>query len=156
MMKRRKRERERIHSKLGNLFRQFINTRKNYYPHPRRPPCLQGAIETCQKLFCSNSGSGCGSVGRTSDTGGLRFESSHQHNLYWTFMYCQLHWKDENKEKRPGMGHFLNYSVQKWFATFRSTLASDVLSQSYSVFKKVMLFLFGTRTWDLVLQTLTS
>ena len=125
MMKRRKRERERekIHSKLGNLFRQFINTRKNYYPHPRRPPCLQGAIETCQKLFCSNSGSGCGSVGRTSDTGGLRFESSHQHNLYWTFMYCQLHWKDENKVKRPGMGNFFKLFCSKVICYFQVNLS---------------------------------
>ena len=26
-------------------------------------------------------------------------------NLYLTFVYCQLFWKDENKEKRPGMTH---------------------------------------------------
>ena len=34
------------------------------------------------------------------NTGGSRFESSHRQNLYWTFVSCQLYWKDENKEKR--------------------------------------------------------
>ena len=43
-------------------------------------------------------GSGCGSVGRAvgSDTRDPRFESSRWQNLYWTFVYCQPFWKDEN------------------------------------------------------------
>ena len=28
-------------------------------------------------------------------------------NFYLTFMYCQLYWKDENKEKEHGIGPFL-------------------------------------------------
>ena len=53
-------------------------------------------------------GSGCGSVGRAvaSDTRGPRFEYSHRQKfIYWTFIYCGLFWKDENKEKI--MAHFL-------------------------------------------------
>ena len=35
-----------------------------------------------------------------SDTKSSQFESSHWQNfIYWTFIYCQLYWKDENKEK---------------------------------------------------------
>ena len=43
-------------------------------------------------------GSGCDAVGRAvaSDTRGPRFESSHRQ----IYMYYQLYWKDENKEKR--------------------------------------------------------
>ena len=53
---------------------------------------------------CSK-GSDCGSVGRAvaSNTIGPWFESSHRQTLFWTFVYCQLCWKDENKEKRPRM-----------------------------------------------------
>ena len=36
-------------------------------------------------------------------------------NLYWTFVYCQLYWKDENKEeKMPGMAHFLKKYEYGW------------------------------------------
>ena len=35
--------------------------------------------------------------------------------LYWTF-YCQLFWKDENKEKEAGKGPFLYKKVLWWFA----------------------------------------
>ena len=57
--------------------------------------------KTCFITLCT--GSGCGSVGRAvaSYTRGLRFKSSHRQKIiYWTFIYCQLYWKDENKEKR--------------------------------------------------------
>ena len=27
--------------------------------------------------------------------------------IYWTFVFCQLYWKDENKEKEAGNGPFL-------------------------------------------------
>ena len=51
-------------------------------------------------------GSGCGAVGRmvAFDIKGPQFESSHRQNLY---LLHQLYWKDGNKEKRPGMAHFL-------------------------------------------------
>ena len=51
-------------------------------------------------------GSGCGSVGRaaTSNSRDLRFESNHRQKIILN-IYCQLYWKDENKE-RPGMAHF--------------------------------------------------
>ena len=51
-------------------------------------------------------GSGFGSVGRVvaSNSRGLWFEFSHQKKFYWAF-YCQLYWKDENKEKEGGNGH---------------------------------------------------
>ena len=46
-------------------------------------------------------GSSCGSIGKAvaSDSSGQQFESSNWQNLYWPFVYCQLYWKDENKEK---------------------------------------------------------
>ena len=62
-------------------------------------------------------GSGCGPVGRAvaSDTRGPKFESSDQQNSYWTFIYCQLYWKDENKAKRrPGIAHFLKKCWKQW------------------------------------------
>ena len=45
-------------------------------------------------------GSGCSSFGRavTSDSRGLQFESIHQQKNLLN-IYCQLYWKDKNKEK---------------------------------------------------------
>ena len=40
-------------------------------------------------------GSGCGFR-----YAGPWFESSHCQNLYWTFVYCQLFWKDKRKRGR--------------------------------------------------------
>ena len=42
-------------------------------------------------------GNGCGSVGRavTSNTRGQQFDSSHWQNIYRTFVYYKLYWKDE-------------------------------------------------------------
>ena len=60
----------------------------------------------------------CGSVGRVvaSDTRGPRFESSHWQKLF-ILNICVLSTvcieKDENKEKRPGMAHFLKKSYFK-------------------------------------------
>ena len=53
-------------------------------------------------------GSGCDSVGRAvaSNSRGPRFESS-QWQHFILNIYCQLYWKDENKEKRPWMATFL-------------------------------------------------
>ena len=47
-------------------------------------------------------GSGGGSVGKAvaSDTRGPRFNSRHQQSFYLNNVYCQLYWKDENKENR--------------------------------------------------------
>ena len=54
-------------------------------------------------------GSGCGSVGRTVafDSRGPWFESSHWLKFIIT-IYCQLYWKEENKEKEAGEGPFFN------------------------------------------------
>ena len=53
-------------------------------------------------------GIGCGSVGRpvASDTKGPRFESNHW-QIFILNIYCQLYWKDENKEKEAANGQFL-------------------------------------------------
>ena len=56
-------------------------------------------------------GSACGSVGRAvaSDTRDPQFESGHRQTFKWNICFlsaCQLHWKDENKEKEAGMAHF--------------------------------------------------
>ena len=58
-------------------------------------------------------GSGCDSVGRAvaSDTRGPWFESSHRQKFIYTLNICLLstvHWKNENKEKWPGMALFKN------------------------------------------------
>ena len=57
-------------------------------------------------------GSGCGSVCRAiaSDARGPRFVSSHRQTFISDISlltYCQLFWKDENKEKEAGNGPFL-------------------------------------------------
>ena len=52
-------------------------------------------------------GSGCGSVGRAVafDSRGPRYESSHWQKFLLN-VFCQLYWKDENKEKEAGIGPF--------------------------------------------------
>ena len=54
------------------------------------------------------AGSGGGSVGRAvaSDSRGPWFESSHRQKFILN-IYCQLYWKDENKEKEARNGPFL-------------------------------------------------
>ena len=76
------------------------------------------------------SHSGGGSVGRAvaSDSRGPRFESSHRQKFILN-IYCQLSWKDENKEKEAGNGpfkkkssflvsmlknFFVGYSLKQW------------------------------------------
>ena len=52
-------------------------------------------------------GSGCGSVGRAvvSNSRGPQLESNHQQKFIPN-IYCQLYWKDENKEKDAENGPF--------------------------------------------------
>ena len=52
-------------------------------------------------------GSGCCSVGGAvaSNSRGRQFESSHR-QIYVLNIYCQLYWKDENKEKEADNGQF--------------------------------------------------
>ena len=54
-------------------------------------------------------GSGCSSVGIAvaSDARGPRFESRHRQKLILN-VYCQLYWKDENKEKEAAICPFKN------------------------------------------------
>ena len=54
-----------------------------------------------------NFGSGCGSVGRAvaSNSRGPRFKSSHQQTFILN-TYCQLYFKDENKEIEAENGPF--------------------------------------------------
>ena len=61
-------------------------------------------------------GSGCGSVGKTvaSDTRGLRFESSHRQNLYWTLFTDNCIEKTKIKKKRPWMAHFEKNNLNTW------------------------------------------
>ena len=56
------------------------------------------------------STSGCGSVGRAvaSATRGLRFKSSHQQNLYWTFGLLSTVLK---RLKRPEISHLKKYQL---------------------------------------------
>ena len=56
-------------------------------------------------------GSGCGSVGKAvaSDTRGLRFESSHPQNLYWTLITVNCIEKTKIKKKEAGNSPFLEY-----------------------------------------------
>ena len=78
---------------------------------------MQGP-ETNKKL-----GSSCGSIGKAvaSDSSGQQFESSNWQNLYWPFVYCQLYWKDENKEKESGPTFFTilrNAAIQPSIAVY--------------------------------------
>ena len=56
-------------------------------------------------------GSGSVCIAVDSDTWGPPFESSHQK----TFAHCQMHWKDQNKEKRPERDNFIqkNFDIEK-------------------------------------------
>ena len=65
----------------------------DYYCHDKQIPAM---------------GSGCGSVGRavTSNTRSPQFESSQRQTFTQNIFYCQLYWKDENKEKEAGKGPF--------------------------------------------------
>ena len=67
------------------------------------------------------SRSGGRSVGRavTSDSRGPRFESSHQQKFILS-IYCQLYWKDENKEKEAGNGPLKQEKL--WILCKRSCL----------------------------------
>ena len=53
-------------------------------------------------------GSSFGAVGRavSSDTRGHGFESSHWQLILNNYLLLTVCRKDENKENRPGMGHF--------------------------------------------------
>ena len=57
--------------------------------------------------FVYQLGSDSGSVGRsvTSDSRGLRFKFSHWQKIILN-IYCQLYWKEENKENEAGNGPF--------------------------------------------------
>ena len=48
----------------------------------------------------------------------------HQQTLYGTFVYCQLYWKDKNKEKEAGNGLFLEQKIK--FKTFSAQSLDDV------------------------------
>ena len=56
-------------------------------------------------LTIFSTGGGGGSVGRAvaSNLRGLWFESSHWQKFILN-IYCQLYWKDQNKEKEAGNG----------------------------------------------------
>ena len=69
-------------------------------------------LKYCEKEFDKRLkmvGSGCGAVGRAvaSNSRGLQFKSSHQKKIILNNVYCQLDWKDKNKEKEAGNGPFL-------------------------------------------------
>ena len=64
------------------------------------------------------NGSGCGSVGRAvaSETRGpqsVRIQSSANFYIGDLFVYCQLYWKDGNKDKEAGNGPFKLKRVNK-------------------------------------------
>ena len=58
-------------------------------------------------------GSGCGSVGRVvaSNARCQRFESSHWQKFILN-IYCQLYWKEENKEKEAGIASFFKSDIK--------------------------------------------
>ena len=61
------------------------------------------SVPTKQQLL-SSLGSGCDSVGRAvaSNPEIRSLNPVIGKKLYWTFAYCQLYWKDENREKEVG------------------------------------------------------
>ena len=66
--------------------------------------CFGRAVVLAEQFFRQSS-----SFGRAvaSYNRGLQFESSHWQNLYWTFVYRKLDYKDENYRKEAGNGPFL-------------------------------------------------
>ena len=65
--------------------------------------------------------------------------------LYWTFVYCQLYWKDKNKEKRPGMAHFFKKnSVTRLGELFRKVLVTNCQASFwlFSFLKQVSISFF--------------
>ena len=78
--------------------------------------CGQGLKANTYKVAFSISnlkpvGSGCGSFGRAvaSNIRGPRFESSHLQKFIYILkisLLSTVYWKDENKEKEAGNGHF--------------------------------------------------
>ena len=89
-------------------------------------------------------GSGGGSVGRAvaSNSRGPRFESSNRQKITLN-IYCQLYWKDENKEKESGMAHF---NKKKW-ENEKKSLATD--GNSHMVFTTYRLTRWIKYTFDL-------
>ena len=104
--------------------------KQKYVVHIIEIFCIKGT-QPCDSLVISNNiswgcvhfiknkqinysvGSGCGAVGRAVayDMRGHGFESSHRQlllNIYLLLTVCR---KDENKEKRPGMAHFLKKQI---------------------------------------------
>ena len=79
-------------------------------------------------------GSGCCSVGRAvaSDTRDPRFESSRWQNLYWIFVYCELYWNDENKEKEAGNCPFLQM-FELFHFPFLRTNCCEQLSKKWLI-----------------------
>ena len=76
----------------------------------KKRPRMAHFLKNNNKLCLDTLGSDCDAVGRAvaSDSRDLRFESSHQQILYYLLYYCQLYWKDENKEKVAGNGPLKN------------------------------------------------
>ena len=88
-----------------------------------------------QKLILNiniENGGRCGSVGRavTSDIRGPRFESSHQQTfIRHLFVYWQLYWKDENKEKEARNGPFFKIKMSWGWSNFKNSeiIHSDLI-----------------------------
>ena len=59
-----------------------------------------------KKLLNVVSGGGSVGIAVASDSRGLRFESIHRQKFTLN-IYCQLYWKDENKEKEAVNGQML-------------------------------------------------
>ena len=106
---------------------------------------LEPKVKFWRLVFClaqtiELQGSGCRWVGRlvASNTWGPRFESNHRQNLNWTLVYCQLYWKDENKEKEAGNGPFKKTIelLHFWANVFGKTSPSPFWMYFYEVFLK--------------------
>ena len=76
--------------------------------------------------------SGCDSVGRAvaSDSRGAWFKSSHQQKFILN-IYCQLYWKDENKEKEAGNGPFLKKNRQMVDGFYKRPNNSNIPNYTY-------------------------
>ena len=67
---------------------------------------LKNTFQKQATIHGGGGGSGCGLVGWAiaSDSRGPRLESSHRPKIILD-IYCELYWKDENKEKEAGKAH---------------------------------------------------
>ena len=110
------------------LFKTSLFWKKNVGSNPKR---------------AKQNHSGCGSVGRAvpCDSGGPQFESSHRQKLILN-IYCQLFWKDKNKEKEARNGPFFKKPLKFQTSCETSLKTAPAACNELTFFQPKSLFQF--------------